>query len=342
MRVGIDCRKVADFGIGTYIQGLTAALVELEGDEEYVFFAPGEHRHLLPEGPRVRWVDEDSPKYSLRELFALSRGIEEGKVDLFHAPHYVVPFTERPMVVTIHDLIHLTLPRRNQGERLYALWMIGRAVRKSRTVLTVSEAVAAQIRARYPGSKVTVTPNGVDSRFRPGGGRGDYFLFVGNDKPHKNLATLLTAFRRVRAERPELKLVVAGGASPEEEGVIVAGFVSAEELAALYRQAIALVQPSIEEGFGLPMLEAMASGTAVIASRAPAMMEVASGAAIHVDGRSESALADAMLELAGDDQKRSSLIARGLLRADEFTWRKCAELTLRAYREAWNNVEQPD
>jgi glycosyltransferase involved in cell wall biosynthesis len=246
------------------------------------------------------------------------------------------------MVVTVHDLIHLTLPRRNQGERLYALWMVGRAVRKSRAVLTVSDAVAAQIRERYPGSKVIVTPNGVDARFRPGQKRGQYFLFVGNDKPHKNLTTLLAAFRRVRAEQPELKLVVAGGASPEEEGVTAAGFVSAEELAALYGEAIALVQPSIEEGFGLPMLEAMASGTAVIASRARALLEVASGAAIHVDARSESALAEAMLELARDDQKRRSLIALGLRRADEFTWRNCAQRTLRAYREAWNNVEQPD
>ena len=97
MRIGIDCRKIADYGIGTYIRSLTHALADLPGDEEYVLFAPAERRHLLPGGERFRWVEESSSNYSVAELIALARH----RVDLFHAPHYVVPVGRTPLVVTI-------------------------------------------------------------------------------------------------------------------------------------------------------------------------------------------------------------------------------------------------
>jgi len=326
MRIGIDCRKITDFGIGTYIRGLLHALVEI-GGEDYVAFGPREFASMLPAG--VEHAVVDAPKYSIRELFVVGRGPH---IDLFHAPHYVVPFLRTPFVVTIHDLIHLR--HRNPLARMYARAMIGRAVRKSRQVLTVSDAVRQDIAATFGhGDKVVLTPNGVDPIFTPVGAKaqGRYFLFVGNDKPHKNIDGLVEAFDRIQ----EAQLVLAGGVFDRfrhRPNIVLAGFVGSAELAGLYRGAIALVQPSLDEGFGLPALEAMACGTPVIASHAPALIEVTGDAALHVDAKSIDAIADAMMRVMRDATLRATMIARGRARATVFTWRRCAEMTREIYR----------
>ena len=325
MRIGIGCRKIADFGIGTYIRGLLGALADL-GGYEYIAFGPRSIDSTLPSG--VVHVVVDAPKYSIRELFTVGRNI---RLDLFHAPHYVVPFLRVPFVVTIHDLIHLH--HRNPLARTYARTMIGRAVRRSRRVITVSSSVRDDVVGvfGYP-EKIAVTPNGVDPIFSPAGKKAEsrYFLFVGNDKPHKNVDRLMEAFARVT----DAQLVLAGGEFERfrnRDRVVLAGFVPQEELAALYRGAIALVIPSLEEGFGLPALEAMACGAPVITSTAPALIEITGDAALHVDARSIDAIADAMTRVLRDPSSRDLMIARGLDRAKNFTWRRCAELTREIY-----------
>jgi len=325
MRIGIDCRKIADFGIGTYIRGLLGALADL-GGYEYIAFGPRSIDSTLPSG--VVHVVVDAPKYSIRELFTVGRNI---RLDLFHAPHYVVPFLRVPFVVTIHDLIHLH--HRNPLARTYARTMIGRAVRRSRRVITVSSSVRDDVVGvfGYP-EKIAVTPNGLDPIFAPAGKKAEsrYFLFVGNDKPHKNVDRLMEAFARVT----DAQLVLAGGEFERfrnRDRVVLAGFVPQEELAALYRGAIALVIPSLEEGFGLPALEAMACGAPVITSTAPALIEITGDAALHVDARSIDAIADAMTRVLRDPSSRDLMIARGLDRAKNFTWRRCAELTREIY-----------
>jgi glycosyltransferase involved in cell wall biosynthesis len=331
MRIGIDARKIADFGIGTYIRGLLQELAA-DGDDTYVAFAPQRLANLLPAG--VEHAVVDAPHYSFRELLILGRAIDRAKLDLFHAPHYVVPFTSVPFVVTIHDLIHLRNP--NPLARLYARQMIARAVRRSRRVLTVSEAVKREIVSTFDCAEdhVVVTPNGVRTPFSEHGPKaeGRYFLYVGNDKPHKNVDVLIDAFSRMDGA----SLVLTG--APFErfksrERVIVTGFVDDAELASLYRGALALVMPSREEGFGLPALEAMASGCAVITSNAAALVEITAGAALHVDANAAS-LADAMTRVASDESLRRALASRGIARAKQFTWTRCAELTRGAYRAA--------
>src|SRR5712671_2489840 len=160
MRIGIDARKIADFGIGTYIRGLLQALVAAGGNT-YVAFAPERVAHLLPAG--VEHVAIDAPHYSIREIVVLGRAVDRATLDLFHAPHYVVPFTRVPFVVTIHDLIHLRHP--NPLARMYARRMIGRAVRRSRRVLTVSEAVKREIVATFgcPADQIVVRRKGATS-----------------------------------------------------------------------------------------------------------------------------------------------------------------------------------
>src|SRR5258706_7593141 len=259
MRVVIDGRKIADFGIGTYIRGLLRGLQELGADDEYIVLAPEGARDLIP----FEHVVADAPKYSLREIVAIGAAVRRLRADVFHAPHYVIPVTSTPTVVTIHDLIHLHL--RNPMKRAYAWTMLRRAAKQ--TVVTVTNAMKDEIESTLAARDVIVTPNGVDSRFTPQGRRapGEYFLFVGNDKPHKNVATLVAAYERVKREK--LGLVLAGAPFPQYRGrATPAGFVDDDELAALYRGALALVIPSIEEGFGLPALEAMACGTAGITS----------------------------------------------------------------------------
>ena len=338
MRIGIDARKLADFGIGTYIRGLLHGLAELgDGGEQYVVFAPRAAHALIPES--FERVALDAPHYSLRELVVVGRAAERARLDLFHAPHYVVPLTRLPLVVTIHDLIHIHQPLGSPFAPLYARMMLRRAVRRARRVLTVSEAVAREVVAELRGTKITVTPNGIDHEvFRPEGPRasGRYFLFAGNDKPHKNVARLVEAFSRVRREG--VRLVLAGGDFARYdgvEGVVAAGFVETQaELAALMRGAVALLLPSLEEGFGLPAAEAMACGTAVITSNAASLLEVTGGGALHVDATDTGALSQAMQRMLDDDTLRATLAQRGVERASALTWRRCAELTRDAYRAA--------
>lgn len=339
MRIGIDARKIADFGIGTYIRGLLGGLVEVAGEDRLVVFAPASAREIVPQ--QCEHVVLEAPHYSLRELVVVSRAIERARLDLFHAPHYIVPLTRCPTVVTIHDLIHLHQKMRNRLAPVYARVMLRRAVRKSARVLTVSEAVRRQIirELACSESKVVVTPNGVDGMFQagePSRSPARYFLFVGNDKPHKNVDALVEAFAIARAGLPEISLVLAGARFQRfasREGVITPGFVSARELASLYRNALALVQPSLEEGFGLPALEAMSSGTAVITSTDDALVEVTGDAAIHADARSVQDIAAAIERIAASDTLRIDLAVRGIARARQFTWRECARETLRVYRE---------
>lgn len=341
MRIGIDCRKIADFGIGTYARGLVHGLAALEGPEQYVAFVPGSARSLLP--ANVEPVIADVPNYSVRELPVMGRAIAKARIDVFHSAHYVLPWTSVPSIATIHDMILFHFPPPRFGASAYLSFMTRRALRKSARVLTVSEAAKRSIletfateRCSNPG-KIIVTPNGIDAIFfgetPPAQDLGRYFLYAGNDKPHKNVERLIEAFSRIRD--PSVRLVLTGAAFErfrDVRGVVTAGFVPIERLAALYRGALALVMPSLEEGFGLPAAEAMACGTAVIASNIPALVEVAGDAALVFDPLSVESITAAMERIAGDDSLRAELASRGRARAAHFTWRRCAELTREVYR----------
>ncbi|MEO8035709.1 MAG: glycosyltransferase family 1 protein [Acidobacteriota bacterium] len=337
MRIGIDGRKIADFGIGSYIRGLLGGLAGLDEEHEYLVLAPKDAAPLIP--PGIEHVVLEVPHYSLREIISVGRMAERLRLDVFHAPHYVVPITRTPVVVTIHDLIHLKMHHRNPLASIYARVMLRRATRVSRIVLTVSEAVRHDISSLL-GAEAEVTPNGIDAAFSPTAPRAvrrPYFFYAGNDKPHKNVGALLDAFAEVRRERPEIELVLAG--APFEryrnrDGVLCAGMVRREELVSLYRGALALVMPSLEEGFGMPAAEAMACGTAVITSVNAALEEVTGDAALHVDARDPAKLAAAMLLVAADDALRTALGTAGVERARDFTWSRCAALTLDAYVRA--------
>ncbi len=358
----VDARKAADFGIGRYITGLLFGLEALDVFD-LTALVPCEAAGLLPES--VRKVHSTSDHYTLGELTAVRVAFSRSGAVLFHAPHYVVPFFPPDRtVVTIHDLMHLTRPEHaSAAKRLYARTMIGRAVRSAARILCVSSAAARQLEAGFPAArdKTVVIPNGVDGRFLTEIPRqrveelrnsydlpGSWVLFLGNDKPHKNLEGLLRAFAAARARggaAAKATLVLAGGAAERRAtreravldlglsgAVLDLGVVPDLDVPPLIAGASTLVLPSLDEGFGLPVLEAQGLGTPVICSNRGGLPEAAGNAALVVNPSPE-AIAGALGSLLEDGALRRDLAARGRARAREFTWARAAGRTAAVYRE---------
>ncbi|HET8775540.1 MAG TPA: glycosyltransferase family 1 protein [Thermoanaerobaculia bacterium] len=337
IRIGIDARLIRAYGIGSYVRGLLRGLASLEGDEEYVVFARPDARSLVPE--RFDVIETSLPPYSIQELPLFGRLVDRARLDLFHAPHFTIPWTGTRVVATLYDAIPFHYPLRNPVAFSYIAFMMQRAAVRAERIFAISHAAKRDLVGALdcdPG-KITVIPIGVDDLFfRADGPRatdlGRYFLFVGRVARHKNIGTLLDALAIVRRRDPSMRVVLAGGEHPSREGAIVPGYVDEERLLALYRGAIAVVMPSFMEGFGLPPLEGMALGTPAITSNAPALVEVTGDAALHFDAASAEQLAAAMERLAGDAGLRAELSRRGLARAQGCTWRRCAEETRAVYR----------
>jgi glycosyltransferase involved in cell wall biosynthesis len=250
------------------------------------------------------------------------------------------PVAPTAVVVSLLDVQHRDLPELfSRAERAYRRRFYDAAARRADVVVTISEFAKSRIVALLgiEPQRIVVAPLGVDaSEFEPNlGPRENLLLYPARGWPHKNHATLLEAFSLLRAEDPSLRLVLTGGAlgglGAVPAGVEVRGLVGRTELRQLYRTAAALVFPSLYEGFGLPPLEAMASGCPVAASRAGALPEICGDAAVLFDAHRPEAIAAGVQEvLARSDDLRE----RGLARAGAFTWTACATAHERAYRQA--------
>ncbi|HVM15956.1 MAG TPA: glycosyltransferase family 1 protein [Gaiellaceae bacterium] len=287
---------------------------------------------LVPDG--VEPVPLAARSQELRMAWTLPRLLRRLRPALAHFQYALPLRCPCPAVVTVHDLSFDAgvMPLR---DRLVFRTVVPRAVRSARRVLTVSERTKRDLVRRYavPEAHVVVTPNGVDPAFAPGdgdGGGGDYLLFVGAIQARKDPLAAADAAAAVR-----LPLVVAGPAKDERladelrrRGADLRGYVSQAELAELYRGAACLLLPSRFEGFGLPVLEAMASGTPVVAADEPALREVGGDAAVYAR---PDAFADAVRTALAQRDERA---AAGLERARSFTWEECARRTVAAYREA--------
>ena len=257
--------------------------------------------------------------------------------DVLHCPTYRGPVRSSvPLVVTVHDLAVFRLPEAfPPWTRTYSLLVVPRVVRAARIVAAVSEFTASEVESvlRIPRERIRVVPNAAAESFTEDGPRadGDYVLAVGTLEPRKNLARAIEA-----AKRLDLPLRVAGmegwgGVEAEGPGVTWLGFASDDELARLYRGALCVVYPSLYEGFGIPVLEAMACGVPVVTSRGGATEEVAGGAAVLVDPHDVDSIADGIRDAIA---RRDELRAAGLRRARDYTWDASARLLLRAYEDA--------
>jgi glycosyltransferase involved in cell wall biosynthesis len=319
-------------GDETYVRNLLRELAELAPAAGIRVVAVTRRPDLVPEG--VEAVELTTRPQELRMAFALPRALRRLGAGLVHT-QYAHPLRPPcPVVVTVHDVSFEREPAlMSRKDRLVFRRIVPRAVRRAARVLTVSERSKRDLLELYgiPDERVVVTPNGVDPAFHPGSADAprDYVLAVGAIQSRKNQLAALEA-----AHAYGLPLVVAG---PEKDpalaqelragGARLAGYVETERLAELYRGAACLVQPSHYEGFGLPVIEAMACGTPVVAVREPALEEVAGDAAVLVD---EDGLADG-IHIALSERER--LVAAGLERARAFSWRASAERTLAVYRE---------
>jgi glycosyltransferase involved in cell wall biosynthesis len=257
--------------------------------------------------------------------------------DVLHCPTYRGPVRpEVPLVVTVHDLAVFRHPAAfKRWTRTYSPRVVPRVVSAARRIIAVSEFTRRELveLLRVPDEKIRVVPNGVDDEFTREGpaADGEYVLAVGTLEPRKNLTSLVEAAKR---NDVELRVVGArgwGGVEVPGNGVHWLGEVSDADLARLYRGALCVAYPSLYEGFGIPVLEAMACGAPVVTSRGTAMEEVADGAAVLVDPTDPAELAAGLERAAAE---RDTLVARGLERARAFRWDAIADATVDVYREA--------
>ena len=369
MRIGIDARKLHDFGIGTYIRNLLRQLARLDRDTEFVVLArPADCAPVVALGDNFRPVPETAANYSVAEQIRIPWALRREGVTLFHAPHYVLPpLVPCRSVVTIHDCIHLMFPQYlpNRLALVYARTSIGLASRRATRVLTVSESSKRDI-LRFvdvPADKIDVIYNAYDERFGVEPNEEDvirvreryqlhdeFVLYAGNVKPHKNLERMIEAYDLVRKRGLDhLKLVLIGDEISKyaalrravhshqlHKYVRFLGYLPEETLAVMYRLAGVFVFPSLYEGFGLPPLEAMASGTPVVTSNVSSLPEVAGDAAVLVDPYRPEAIADGIERVLCDETLRRDLRAKGLARARQFSW----EASVRRVREIYGEVAQ--
>jgi len=369
VRIGIDARKLHDFGIGTYIRNLLRQLAKIDQTTEFVVFCrPQDVPALSSLGGNFRAVAEAAGNYSISEQLRIPLALRREGVTLFHATHYVLPpLVPCRSVVTIHDCIHLMFPQYlpNRFALGYARASMAYATRRATRILTVSESSKRDIIRFFRTSpdKIDVIPNAFDARFSVEPKDDDvarvrqryqlqdaFVLYAGNVKPHKNLERLIEAFDLVRRRGlGSLKLVLIGDEISKYAALRRAvhrhqlhphvrfiGYMPEETLAVMYRLARVFVFPSLYEGFGLPPLEAMASGTPVVTSNVSALPEVAGDAALLVDPYDPVAIAGAIHDVLTNDSLRRRLRQKGQQRASQFSW----ETSARRIRDIYWQIAQ--
>lgn len=364
MRVGIDCTATARrrAGIELYTQGLAHALVQLNSDTEFVLFLPrsGPDELAALSGP-VSTYRSPFDRGVIRSQLWLGRAARASGVDLMHYPAFPPLVPAHPFIVTVHDATPWLFPQSmSRLGYMYFRSILAARTRKARLVITVSEASRTEIirmlglperrvKVIYHGVRPTLLTNAAENGrelARLGIDHG-YVLFVGTVEPRKNLRTLVRALSTMRSSGFHAKLVVAGRLAwgvrelknvlegeRMTDSVVLTGYVSDGELAWLYRNASFLVQPSLYEGFGLPIIEAMALGCPVIASRIPAHAEVLGEAGIYFSAFDVDELVSAMRNVSTDGARRAQMVEKGLRRSRGFAWDRTARETLDSYVQA--------
>lgn len=361
MRIAIDARYVCDYfpGIGRYVYNLLRALSCLTSTDSLLAFYDSGRKNSrynlsLLTSPKVELIEAKAQPISLKEQWHIPFLLKGIRVEVFHTPYYIRPYlTPCPSLVTIHDTISCHHPEYLPSAKArWVFWMTMRlAIRSSKVVITDSMASKEDL-IRFFGvaaGKIRVIPLAADEFLTPIGkeleeSNSPYILYVGINKPHKNLARLIQAFAKTNLNH---QLVIAGSWDhryPEPRRLVeelalrdrvkFLGPVSEKELRLLYYQASLFVFPSLAEGFGLPVLEAMACGLPVIVSHIQPLADLVGEGGILINPFDTEELADAIQRVATNRHLSQELSQGAQLRARDFSWQKTAELTLAAYREA--------
>ncbi len=370
MRIAIDARPLHWPGIGRYIRELVNQLMELEQSIEfYIIINQEDHARFFTgpgKAPILKIVH--SKVHTLSEQVELPRWLQKNHIDLFHSPSSLVaPFwTPCPMVLTVHDLLFKSHPEflNTIIARGYFKLIHDRAVSQSARIITVSEFTRKELEQFHPGAgdKTRTVYNGIAEAFDGQMERGlveefkqktavrsFYFLAVGSLKRHKNFATLLQGFSKLKAQTVvPVQLVILVKRDLRNPDKSIAGLVdklclsehvifldnlSEAELAAAYVGAEAFISTSLYEGFGLPVAEAMASGVPVIVSDIDVFREVTGGNALYVDPCSATSVACAMQQVLDDQDGCQKIVNAAFEQSRMFSWRAAAAKTLAVYRE---------
>jgi len=367
MRVALDARTATEHfpGIGRYVAGLSSGIQE--ADPRLPVRLLADPRNTLWWRP-PQWALIPAPwsPFSLSQHWKLKPALRRNGITLYHSTYYPAPcFQDIPTVWTCCDLIPLIFPRFFPRWQRTVFRIAHRVlVERCRHILAISASTRSDLLRFFPvrPEKISVIPLGVDPRFVPRG-RDEiqgmrrriglpekYVLYVGINKPHKNLVTLLKAWRDFRQEaRPpgdDVRLVLAGPWDeryPEAKAyaargglqgeVLFVGPVEEDLLPSVYSGALAFVFPSLYEGFGLPVLEAMACGTPVLCAHTSGLPEVCGDAALYFDPRQSRTLAEGLRRVLEDAALREDLRSRGLSRASAFSWARTARETIQIYRK---------
>jgi glycosyltransferase involved in cell wall biosynthesis len=372
MKIGIDCRLWGETGVGRYIRNLVLNLQEIDTYNNYVLFALKKDSEKIKFEIRNSKFEihiADIKWHTVDEQFEFPKVLNKENLDLVHFPYFSVPiFYCRPFIITIHDLIvnyfstgkASTLPGPIYKLKLLAYkFILQRAAKNAIKIIAVSNATKNEVTKtlKVKKEKIVVTHEGADDKIRNSNidiqnnakntkykiPNTKYFLYVGNAYPHKNLDRLLEAFKLLVSDT---SLIMVGREDPFyrklkekvkrmdlSNKVIFLQNISDEELSNLYKNAIALIMPSLMEGFGLPVLEAMANSCLVLASDIPALQEICADAAIYFDPRNIADITGKMRESLLN--LNSSKKEKGLERAKLFSWQKMAKETLEIYESCF-------
>ncbi len=349
MRVALDATPLtlSSGGLRRYVEQLSLALAREFPEDDYLLVSDQPFAAPAGSPPNLRAAAGPARPLERRWwLWGVRRAIERSGAQLFHGTNFETPYLPgAPSVLSLHDLSPWMDPAWHcdaRRVRRRTPWLIGLGL--ATMILTDSQAVRRQAieRFRIHPARIAAVPLAAPSHFRPVEApppEKPYLLFVGALEPRKNLSPLLEAWREVR-KRHEVELVLAGRrrrdfpALAPEPGLRLLEEVPDERLPALYSAALAFVYPSLYEGFGLPVLEAMQCGAAVIVSRDPALSETAGGAAVQVEAGDVRAWIEALTRAVTQPEWRAEWRRRALRRAAEFSWERTARLTREVYAEA--------
>ncbi len=368
MRVGLDGRYIRDDfpGIGRYVYNLAQALPAIAPDVQFFLLrdadAPDTRYDVAALAQsNLRLIEVGVPIRSMAEQVRLPGVARRLSLSVFHAPYYITAYRlPCRQVVTIYDVISARYPEYLPSPAMRLIFEVTTrlALRTAGHILTLSEASRQDLVTLYrvDPARISVTPLAADPRFRPAhpdaidslkrrlGLPDRYVLYVGINKPHKNLTRLVEAWAQVEKQSAtDCHLVLAGREDPRYpqarehaaalglERVLFLGAVAEVDLPALYSGAELFVFPSLYEGFGLPVVEAMACGTPVACSNVSSLPEVADDAALLFDPHTPEAIAAAIHQVLRDAGLRAALRQRSLEQAGHFSWERTARLTLEAY-----------
>ncbi|MCA9935307.1 MAG: glycosyltransferase family 4 protein [Ardenticatenaceae bacterium] len=367
MRIGIDARLIHWPGIGRYIDTLLKYLVQTEPQHEYIIYHTTSENHIpffATQAIRVTQKNFPYPAFSVAEQLYWPHQIRQDRLDVFHAPHYVAPlFTSTPVVVTIHDLVGFRYPEHfySPFARLYYKAMTYAAARKARKCITGSNFTKQELITllKIDPAKVQIVPYGVDTE-RFTSNHPDQkqitqkynipdsaLLYLGTKKQWKNLPMLLKALNLMVKKGEQATLILAGKNARHQqdlaplirdlqlqEHILEVGFIEEADVSAFYAAATIFVFPSYYEGFGLPILEAMASGVPVVASNAASIPELVGDAGILMDPHTPHKWAEVMIQLLHNKPTRHELVQQGLARVQQFSWQDCAQNTFKVFQDA--------